>query len=138
MNRKEKDVLNSLGVYISPRLAKKYNHNHGNPDDWTRFYYFKKRQTFQIPNSSIRYDSEVTSTNSLHRNTFYKMSLLSKSDLFYDYYFCLKSEIGNLVLKEKKIKSAKGGKGGVNLNVNNIIRPPLPRNDAGQIIVSFD
>lgn len=140
MNRKEKDILNSLGVYMTPRVTKKYNHKHGEPDEWTRFYYYKNRQPFKIPGSSIMYDAEVTSTNSLHRNTFYKMAHLSNSDLFYDYYFCLKPEVGQVVIKEKKLKRNIGNKisNSINLNINKIVPKPLPRNNLGQILVEFD
>ena len=137
MNTKEKQILNSLGVYIDPKVTNKYNHKHSNPDEWTRFYYYKNRQSFRIPGSSILYDAEVSSTNSLHRNTFYKMSHLSQSDLFYDYFFCLKPNIGDFVLKEKKIKRGKNISNSINLNISKIPHQPVLRNDKGQVLVSF-
>ena len=131
MNIKEKQLLDSVGVYMSPAIRDKYNHRHTDPTSWCRFYYYKNRKPFEVPNSNVRYDSEVTSTNTLHRDTFYKMIHLSSSDLFYDFYYKLKDNFGSDVVIKKNKKKKKSTVADYN--------PSPPKfNDRGQVIVSFD
>ena len=84
MNTRDKSLLKSLGIYCDPKVKKKYAHKHADPEEWVRFYYYKKRKPMIVPLTNIRYDNEVTSTSSLHKHTLYKMSHLSKTDQYYD------------------------------------------------------
>ena len=133
MNKREKSLLKSLGIYIDPKIYKKYNHSHSNPDDWVRFYYYKNRKPFLVPASNIRYDNEVTSTNSLHRNTFYKMSHLSKTDSYYDYYYKLKEDVGSCIIKENK-RLNKADK----VSADKFKLVPPPQNENGKFVISFE
>ena len=132
MDKKDKSLLKSLGVYIDPKLNKKYKHKHSSPEDWVRFYYYKQRKPFIVPRSNIRYDAEVTSTNSLHKHTFYKMSHLSKTDSYYDYYYKLKEDVDECVVKENKrlTKQSKFNK--------NFKPPPPERDENGKFVVRFE
>jgi len=107
MNYKENIILDNLSIYMNDKLKHKYKHKHTDETEWVRFYYYKKRKPFLVPTSNIRYDSDVTSTNSLHKHTFYKMSHLSKIDSHYDYYYKLKENINECVIKENKRNSKK-------------------------------
>ena len=102
MNTRDSSLLKSLGIFCNPDIKKKYDHKHADPDKWVRFYYYKKRKPFLVPISNIRFDAEVSSTNSLHKHTFYKMSHLSKTDLYYDFYYKLKDDVNDCVIKENK------------------------------------
>tara|TARA_R110000787_G_scaffold100819_2_gene205945 strand:+ start:1762 stop:2163 length:402 start_codon:yes stop_codon:yes gene_type:complete len=133
MNKREKSLLKSLGVYIDPKINKKYNHEHADPEEWVRFYYYKNRKPFLVPNSNIRYESEVTSTNSLHRNTFYKMSHLSKTDSYYDYYYKLKEDVGSCIIKENKRLNKIKKKS----NKKFKLIPP-PQDENGKYIIKFE
>tara|TARA_R110000744_G_scaffold146462_1_gene259354 strand:+ start:308 stop:709 length:402 start_codon:yes stop_codon:yes gene_type:complete len=133
MNAKDKSLLKSLGIHINTKKFEKYNHTHADPDAWVRFYYYKHRKPFIVPSSNIRYESEVTSTNSLHKNTFYKMSLLSKTDSYYDYYYKLKENIGSCIIKEnKRLNKTKD----TSKKKNDFI-PPI-QNENGKYVVSFE
>jgi|TARA_R110000824_G_scaffold36306_6_gene113032 hypothetical protein len=133
MDTKEKKLLRSLGIYINPTMYKKYSHTHSNPGDWVRFYYYKDRKPFLVPTSNIRFDSEVTSTNSLHRNTFYKMTHLSKTDKYYDYYYKLKPEVDSCVIQKNK-RLNKVDKA----TVDKFKLDPPPRNKDGKFIIKFE
>jgi len=137
MNIKDKQLLDSLGVFMNSNIKKKYGHKHTDPDSWCRFYYYKNRKPFAVPNSNIRYDAEVTSTNTLHKFTFYKMLHLSNSDLFYDFYYKLKEDIPSDIIL-KKIKNKVGFPSKNNVFISDYKHTPPEVNANGQIIVSFD
>jgi hypothetical protein len=102
MNPREKKLLDELGIYIDPYLTNKYKKQMKVPDEWTRFYYYRKKKKIIVPQSQVSHDHEVTSTATLHRGTFYKMSHLSNADLFYDYFYKLKHTVGTCVIKKCK------------------------------------
>ncbi len=131
MDQKDRKLLKNLGIYMHPELRRKYDHKHSNPENWVRFYYYKQKKPFLVPRSNIRYEAEVTSTNSLHKHTFYKMSFLSKSDPYYDYYYKLKENIDKvIVLENQRVQSKK--------NFKTIKAPPPERNSEGQFVVRFE
>jgi len=132
MNNRDKAVLTSLGIYCDPKVKKKYSHKHADPDEWVRFYYYKKRKPLIVPLTNIRFDSEVTSTNSLHKHTFYKMSHLSKTDSYYDYYYKLKEDVNDCVIKENK-RLTKNGK-----IHKEIIKKKHEVDEFGMFVVRFD
>lgn len=130
MSKSDKSLLKSLGIYLDPKLNKKYKHQHADPEEWVRFYYYKNRKPFIVPRSNIRYDAEVTSTNSLHKHTFYKMSHLSKTDAYYDYFYKLKDDIDDCIVKENKRLTK---------HYKNHVKPPPPeRNAEGRFVVRFE
>ena len=133
MNKHEKALLKSLNIYINPNMYAKYSHTHSNPADWVRFYYYKNRKPFLVPTSNIRFDSEVTSTNSLHRNTFYKMTHLSKTDKYYDFYYMLKPEVDSCVIQKNK-RLNKTNKP----SVEKFKLDPPPLSAEGKYIIKFE
>jgi len=135
MNDAEKELLYALGVYIAPKTIQKYKHKHNTDENWTRFYYYKNRKPFLVPGSNVRFESEVTSTQSLHKNTFYKMTILSKTDMFYDYYYKLKDHVGNVVVKQNKRTGVRGKQ---KPDPPKPSSPPPLISENGKFVVSFN
>ena len=128
MNSKEKIILDSLGIYIDEAIIKKYSRSVTHPAEWSRFYYYRNKKRTEVKTSQVLTDLQVSSTNLLHRGTFYKMTHLSNDDLFFDYYYKLKDTIGTCVVKKTR-----------RLNKKLVVTNPLPheRNTKGQFVIRW-
>jgi hypothetical protein len=135
MNSDDKKSLEELGIYISPEIVQKYSHKNADPEQWSRFYYYKNKKKTKVNN--INYDYEVSSTLNYKKNTFYLMSIMSHKDPYFDYYFCLKSDLPKCIIKKS------------NRNKSDNIKNTKFRNEyktrdyekcpkTGKIIVRFD
>lgn len=98
MNSDDKKALSDLGIYISPEIVAKYNHKNSDPEQWSRFYYYKNKKKTKVDN--VEYDYEVSSTLNYKKNTFYLMSIMSHKDPYFDYYFCLKQDLPKCIIKK--------------------------------------
>jgi len=133
MDEYEKALLTDFQVYCPKYIIQKYNHKHAAGDNWTRFYYYKRKKRYAVPPENIDFDYEVSSTLAYNKNTFYKMTTMSNSDTFFDYYFKLKSELPKIVIKSSNRKSK-----------NQLNKISFPQSDlheltsTGQVIVKFE
>lgn len=136
MNPTDKEMLDNLKVYISPEIITKYNHKQSQPREWVRFYYYKNKKRHSIPGSQIKYDYEVSSTLNYHKNTFYKMTTMSSSDGYFDYYFKLKDHLPSCVVK----KSNRSGKSDKTKIVRQVYKnkPDYKMTPDGKFLVTFD
>ena len=105
MNEYEQGVLTDFKVFCPKHVIQKYKHKHQDESAWTRFYYYKDKQRTAVPPDNIDYDYEVSSTLAYNKNVFYKMTTMSNSDTFFDYYFKLKPELPKVVVKSSNRKS---------------------------------
>jgi len=105
MNDYELAVLSDFRVHCPKYIIQKYKHKHANASDWTRFYYYKAKQKILVAPENLDYDYEVSSTLAYNKNVFYKMTTMSNSDTFFDYYFKLKSELPKVVVKSSNRRS---------------------------------
>tara|TARA_R110002020_G_scaffold343810_1_gene558157 strand:- start:10069 stop:10464 length:396 start_codon:yes stop_codon:yes gene_type:complete len=105
MNDYENGVLTDFKVYCPKYIIQKYKHKHQNAEQWTRFYYYKDKKRLCVPPQNMDYDYEVSSTLAYNKNVFYKMTTMSNSDTFFDYYFKLKSDLPKVVVKSSNRKS---------------------------------
>ncbi len=128
MNPKDKIILDSLGIYIDEAIISKYSRQVTHPSEWSRFYYYRNKKRTDVKKSQILTDLQVSSTNLLHRGTFYKMTHLSNDDLFFDYYYKLKDTIGTCVVKKTR-----------RLNKKLAVMKPLPheRNESGSFVIRW-
>lgn len=100
MNDSDKELLDSLKVYCPPEIVAKYQHKQQKPRDWVRFYYYKNKKRNIVNAKDIKYDYEVSSTLNYNKDTFYKMTGMSSTDGYFDYYFKLKEHLPNVVVKK--------------------------------------
>ena len=107
MNDYENGVLSDFKVYCPKYIIQKYKHKHQEEADWTRFYYYKNKQRTIVPKTNIDYDYEVSSTLAYNKNVFYKMTTMSNSDTFFDYYFKLKPELPKIIVKSSNRRDHK-------------------------------
>jgi len=100
MNDNDVDLLDNLKIYCDPSIVTKYSHKQTNPKEWVRFYYYKKKRRHIVNKENISYDYEVSSTLNYNKNVFYKMTSMSASDGYFDYYFKLKDHLPSTVVKK--------------------------------------
>tara|TARA_R110000765_G_scaffold326549_1_gene417836 strand:- start:1349 stop:1747 length:399 start_codon:yes stop_codon:yes gene_type:complete len=105
MNEYEKGILTDFKVNCPKYIIQKYKHKHKIEGDWTRFYYYKDKKRLAVPPDNIDCDYEVSSTLAYNKNVFYKMTTMSNSDTFFDYYFKLKPKLPKIVVKSSNRKS---------------------------------
>jgi hypothetical protein len=105
MDTYEKSLLSDFKVYCPKYIIQKYNHKHAAGDNWTRFYYYKRKKRYAVPPCNVDFDYEVSSTLAYNKSVFYKMSTMSNSDTFFDYYFKLKPELPKIVIKSSNRKT---------------------------------
>tara|TARA_R100001369_G_scaffold90844_2_gene130572 strand:+ start:247 stop:645 length:399 start_codon:yes stop_codon:yes gene_type:complete len=105
MNSYENGVLTDFKVFCPKHIIAKYKHKHSSDTDWTRFYYYKDKKRIGVEKENLDYDYEVSSTLAYNKNVFYKMTTMSNSDTFFDYYFKLKPELPQIVVKSSNRKS---------------------------------
>jgi len=133
MNPSDIELLNNLKIYCSPEIVAKYKHKQKKPQEWTRFYYYKQKR-YKIPNENIQYDYEVSSTLNYNKNVFYKMTAMSNNDGYFDYYYKLKDELPNVVVK----KSNRYGKSQATQLKVLSEKPSVPTcPDTGKFIINF-
>lgn len=135
MNPQDTELLDNLKIYCPPEIVAKYSHKQNNPKEWTRFYYYKQKRRYIIPKENIQYDYEVSSTLNYNKNVFYKMTSMSSSDGYFDYYFKLKDNLPNVVVK----KSNREGRSQRSKNITKSkYTPPETCPETGKFIVRFD
>lgn len=134
MNPQDTELLDNLKIYCPPEIVAKYSHKQNNPKEWTRFYYYKQKRRYIIPKENIQYDYEVSSTLNYNKNVFYKMTSMSSSDGYFDYYFKLKDNLPNVVVK----KSNREGKSQRSKQIATKYTPPETCPKTGKFIVRFD
>lgn len=135
MNPNETDLLDEMKIFCPPEIVAKYSHKQNNPKEWTRFYYYKNKRRFIIPKDNIQYDYEVSSTLNYNKNVFYKMTSMSSSDGYFDYFFKLKDNLPNIVVK----KSNRDGKSQRSTTIaTKKYEPPETCPETGKFIVRFD
>tara|TARA_R110000796_G_scaffold90169_5_gene193942 strand:+ start:5041 stop:5448 length:408 start_codon:yes stop_codon:yes gene_type:complete len=100
MNSHDSILLNNLKIFCPANIVTKYKHKQQKPKEWTRFYYYKNKKRNIVTHENIEYDYEVSSTLNYNKNTFYKMTTMSSSDGYFDYYFKLKDHLPNVVVKK--------------------------------------
>ncbi len=105
MDEYEIEGLKELSVYCPKHIIQKYKHKHSKEKEWTRFYYYKNKKRVEIMPNNVEYDYEVCSTLAYNKNVFYKMTTMSNSDTFFDYYFKLKPKLPKVVIKSSNRKS---------------------------------
>jgi len=130
MNDYENGVLTDFKVYCPKYIIQKYKHKHQNEEQWTRFYYYKDKKRLNVPPLNMDYDYEVSSTLAYNKNVFYKMTTMSNSDTFFDYYFKLKSDLPKVVVKSSNRKSQR---------LKSLKAPEEPREltEDGKFVVRF-
>ena len=99
MNDYELSVLSDFKVHCPKYIVQKYKHKHAEDTNWTRFYYYKNKKKIEVTPINIEMDYEVTSTLAYNKSVFYKMTTMSNSDTFFDYYFKLKPNLPKIVIK---------------------------------------
>ena len=133
MDEYEIEGLKALGVYCPKHIIQKYKHKHQKSQEWTRFYYYKNKRRVIVGAENLAYDYEVSSTLAYNKNVFYKMTTMSESDTFFDYYFKLKPELPKVVIKSSNRKSER--------TRNHWKSPPKPPRhidpETGNVIVKF-
>lgn len=136
MNIDDRNTLDRLGIYIDPAIITKYSHKNTNPEDWSRFYYYKNKKKTLVNN--ISYDNEVSSTLNYKKDTFYLMSIMSHKDPYFDYYFCLKPDLPKCIIK-KSNRNTKIYKPKSRTSFTEYTRKPYETcSKTGKIIVRFD
>lgn len=134
MDDYEIEGLKELGVYCPKEIIQKYKHKHMKANEWTRFYYYKNKRRIIVGTENIEYDYEVSSTLAYNKNVFYKMTTMSSSDTFFDYYFKLKPELPKVVIKYSNRKNERQAK-------NAWKNPPKPPRHicpkTGRVIIKF-
>ncbi|MHA1542455.1 MAG: hypothetical protein ACTSQH_05740 [Candidatus Hodarchaeales archaeon] len=133
MDEYEIEGLKALSVYCPKHIIQKYKHKHSKDKDWTRFYYYKNKKRLEVLPENIEYDFEVSSTLAYSKHVFYKMTTMSNSDPFFDFYFKLKPTLPKIVVKSSNRKSEK--------LKPHWKSPPIPPRkicpDTGRVIVTF-
>ena len=120
MNSIDDEILKNLKIYCPANIITKYSHKHKIPSDWIRFYYYKDKQRQEASMDDIAFDYEVSSTLNYKKNVFYKMTTMSNTDAFFDYYFKLKNDLPKIVVK----KSNRKGKSD---RTKNVKEPPMKK-----------
>jgi len=130
-------TLNDLKVFCPPEIVAKYNHKHNNPNDWSRFYYYRDKKKTLVGKQNIEYDYEVSSTLAYNQNIFYKMTALSCDDLHFDYYFKLKNDLPKCIVK-KSNRYNKKSKNETATSYTRIERNKIETSKDGKFILRFD
>ena len=135
MNTHDIDLLNNLKIFCPPNIVTKYSHKQQAPKDWTRFYYDKNKKRHLVKPENIDYDYEVSSTLNYNKYVFYKMTTMSNQDGYFNYYFKLKDNLPNVVIK-KSNRHNKSEK--TKSFVNNMKVSDYETDKNGKFIVRFD
>ena len=83
-------------IFESEVVPKKYKKRKNN---WKKLYYFKKRKKTEIIPKNITTDKIITSALQYQVGVFYKISQESERDEYFDYYFILKEDAPQTILK---------------------------------------
>tara|TARA_R110000744_G_scaffold80657_4_gene158397 strand:- start:1047 stop:1454 length:408 start_codon:yes stop_codon:yes gene_type:complete len=135
MNVDDKELLTNLKIFCPPNIVTKYSHKQAAPKEWIRFYYYKNKKKKLIFPQNIEYDYEVSSTLNYNKNTFYKMTTMSNQDGYFDYYFKLKDNLPNVVIK-KSNRHNKSDK--TKSFLNKLKVSDYERDKHGKFILRFD
>lgn len=100
MNNNDLEILKNLKVYCPPGIITKYSHKHKLPEEWVRFYYYKDKVKTAVKPENLGYDYEVSSTLNYRKDVFYKMTTMSQTDEYFDYYFKLKPDLPQTIVKQ--------------------------------------
>ena len=132
MDEYETSILDNMKVYCPKYIIQKYKHKHAKDEKWTRFYYYKNKKRVEVPTENIDYDYEVSSTLAYNQNVFYKMTTMSNSDTFFDFYFKLKPSLPDIVIKNSN--KSNSHKKSYNYNLQKIEREYT---EDGKMLVKF-
>lgn len=103
MNDKDGVVFNYLGKeYFLPKQIIKENCHPFDSNDfgYTTCYFFKKRKKMEVSPTQQKPQYTVTSKKKYEKDTFYKLTQISKTAKYFDYFMKLKDDCNPNVMVE--------------------------------------
>jgi len=136
MSIESKMYINGKEFLIPDKILQiKKKQKHRVKQQWCNLYFFKKRMKKKVDPINVKEDLVITSALQYQRNTFYKMSAISREDDTFDYYYKLKEDAPIDIVKKKNRPAKK-----VNSNWRNYKKPlnEYERSNDGKFVVRFD
>ena len=130
-------VING-NTYLIPNeiLEIKKKQRHRKKNKWCNLYFFKNRKKIAVDEHNVKDDLVITSALQYQRNTFYKMSSISKEDDTFDYYYKLKMGTPKNIIKRKSRNGIKN-RGNNWRKINNGFIDKKRKTKDGKFIVTF-
>ena len=120
------EVLDIGGEKYKTKIKKQTIHR--TTEGWSKLYFYRDRKRIEIEKDNIKTDKEITSELDYNKKTFYKISIMSKEDPYFDYYFKLKDNAPSTIIKKSKRR----------IHIKHITNQNMNEDKNGNIIIYWD